>query len=54
MPPMNFEKVFIEGGWRAVENYFMPRASVMTRWLNFVGRAELERKRKAYLAGATA
>ena len=51
MPPMNFEKVFIEHGWRGVENYFMPRSNVLKRWLHFIGEETLVAKRKAFMAG---
>ena len=48
-PPPEFETVYIEGGWRAVERVFGKRPNVVNRFKHFIGREELEAKRLAYM-----
>lgn len=49
MLPYNYEKAFIEGGYRGVEKYFLHNKNVDRRNRNFLGDA-LKEKRKAYRA----
>lgn len=50
-PPPDFEKVFIEGGWRAVERAYGERSNVVNRWLHFLGADRVKALRQDYLNG---
>lgn len=48
MPP-DFPEMFVQLGWRDVEDHFATAQSTIKRWLGEVGEADLIRRRRSYL-----
>lgn len=49
--PHDFDRVFVQHGWRGVENFFGARTPVNCRWLKEAGETRLRALRKRYRDG---